>query len=64
MVSAPARREIVRFMVSRGLSERRALRVIRMRASTLRYQAVPDRNKALREHIVSLHIGIVAMALA
>jgi transposase InsO family protein len=54
VVSAAARRDVVRFMVSRGLSERRALRVIHMSASALRYQAAPDRNKALRERIVAL----------
>lgn len=54
MVSAPARRDVVRFIVSRGLSERRALHVIRMRASALRYQSAPDRNEVLRERIVAL----------
>ena len=54
MVGAPARREMGRFMVSRGLSERRAFGVTSMSASALRYQASPDRNKALRERIVSL----------
>lgn len=53
-MSAPARRDVVRFMVSRGLSERRALRVIHMSASALRYQSAPDRNVALCEHIVTL----------
>ena len=41
-------------MVSRGLSERRALCVIRMSASALRYQPAPDRNETLRERIVAL----------
>jgi transposase InsO family protein len=41
-------------MVSRGLSERRALRVIHMSASALRYQPALDRNEALRERIVAL----------
>nr|WP_246638151.1 IS3 family transposase [Halomonas neptunia] len=54
VVSAAARLDVVRFMVSSGLSERRALHVIRMSASALRYQAAPDRNKALRERIVAL----------
>ena len=30
MVSAPARREQVRYMVGKGLSERRALAIVRM----------------------------------
>ena len=63
-MSAPARRDVVRFMVSRGLSEPRALRVIHMSASALRYQSAPDRNGALRERIIAWPIGIVAMALA
>ena len=37
MVTAPARREGVRHMVTRGLSERRALAVVRMSAAALRY---------------------------
>lgn len=54
MVSAPSRRELVRHMTARGLSERRALQVIRMSASALRYQPRPDRNQSLRECIVAL----------
>lgn len=54
MVSAPARRELVRFMTERGLSERRALRVVRMSPSAFRYQPAPDRNLALRKRIVAL----------
>jgi putative transposase len=41
-------------MQGQGLSERRALRVVRMSASALRYEARPDRNGALREKIVRL----------
>jgi putative transposase len=41
-------------MTHDGLSERRALRVIGMSASTYRYQPAPDRNHALREQIVAL----------
>lgn len=54
MVAAPARRELVRHMVCEGLSERRALSVIRMSASSLRYQPAPDRNQELRARIVAL----------
>lgn len=54
MVSAPARRELVRHMISRGLSERRSLRVIGMSASALRYEPVSDRNCALKDKIVAL----------
>ena len=54
MVGAPLRRDLVRHMVSRGLSERRALRVIGMSASAFRYQPAPDRNHGLRQRIVAL----------
>lgn len=54
MVSAPSRRELVRHRTARGLSERRALQVMRMSASALRYQPRPDRNQSLRERIVAL----------
>lgn len=37
-----------------GLSERRALSVMRMSASALRYEPAPDRNDELRERIVAL----------
>lgn len=54
MVTAPARRALVREMVERGLSERRALTVVRMSPSALRYAPAPDRNGVLRERIVAL----------
>jgi putative transposase len=54
MVTAPARRNLVRWMTTKGLSERRALRVLGMSASALRYRPRPDRNVALRERIVTL----------
>jgi putative transposase len=41
-------------MTSKGLSERRSLRVIGMSASALRYQPRPDRNGRLREQIIAL----------
>ena len=44
MVTAPVRREVVREMVARGLSERRALAVGRMSASAFRYVPRPDGN--------------------
>lgn len=53
-MTAPARREVVRSMAERGLSERHALRVAGMSASSLRYQPAPDRNVALREKILAL----------
>ena len=54
MVSAPARRVLVRQWMDKGLSERRALSVVRMSASALRYAPRPDRNVELRERIMSL----------
>jgi putative transposase len=54
MVTAPVRREVVRAMVTRGLSERRALTVVGMSASALRYAPRPDRDAALRDRIVAL----------
>ncbi len=54
MVTAPARREVVREMCTQDLSERHALRVMDMSASSLRYRPAPDRNTALRETIVTL----------
>ena len=54
MVTAPARRELVRWMQTKGLSERRGLQITRMSASALRYQPRPDRNRALRQRIVAL----------
>src|SRR5262245_44676132 len=41
-------------MSSKGLSERRALKVVRMSASALRYKPQPDRNAQLRARIVAL----------
>jgi transposase InsO family protein len=41
-------------MTPQGLSERHALRVLNMSASSLRYQPAPDRNAVLRESIVKL----------
>jgi transposase InsO family protein len=41
-------------MTERGLSERRALAVLGMSASALRYVLAPDRNAALRARIVAL----------
>ena len=54
MVTAPARRVLVRSMTERGLSERRALAVIGMSASALRYAPAPDLNAKLRAEIVAL----------
>jgi putative transposase len=54
MVTAPDRRVMVRWMQTKGLSQRRALEVVRMSASVLRYQPRPDRNTELRTSIVAL----------
>ena len=54
MVTAPARRELVRHLVDKGLSERRSLAVVRMSASAYRYAPRPDRNIELRARILAL----------
>lgn len=54
MVSAPARRALVRHFVDKGLSERRALAVVHMSASALRYEPRPDRNVELLARILAL----------
>jgi putative transposase len=54
VVSAPARRVLVREWITKGLSERQALSVVRMSASALRYEPRPDRNVELRDRIVAL----------
>lgn len=41
-------------MMGRGLSERRALTVVRMSAAALRYEPRPDRDPELRDRIVAL----------
>lgn len=53
-MTAPAKRELVRWMQAKGLSERRCLAVARMSASALRYEPRPDRNTHLRQRIVEL----------
>lgn len=54
MVTAPLRRELVRWMQAKGLSERRCLRMAQISASALRYEPRPDRNGPLRRRIVEL----------
>ena len=54
MVSAPSRRDLVRSMIDKGLSERRSLQVVGMSPSAFRYQPVADRNAVLKERIITL----------
>jgi putative transposase len=54
VVSAPARRDLVRHMTHNGISERRALGIVGMSASAYRYQPCADRNTELKEQIVTL----------
>src|SRR5690606_35623491 len=54
MVTAPDRRDWVRWMQTKGLSQRRGLAIAGMSASSLRYQTRPDRNAHLRQRIVAL----------
>lgn len=53
-MKGPARRELVRHLSGRGLSERYALRVVGMSASAYRYQPASDNNQFLREQILAL----------
>lgn len=53
-MTVPARRELVRYAQSRGLSERQALRLACMSPSVLRYERKDDGNGPLRERIVAL----------
>lgn len=53
-MSAPAKRALVQQIKARGLSERRALSIVGMSASALRYQPRPDRNAEIRSEIVRL----------
>jgi putative transposase len=54
VVTASARREVVGWMRTKGLSERAALRFVNMSASSLRYRPRPDRNVELRQKITGL----------
>ena len=54
VVTAPSRREMVRTLTTQGLTERHALRVVGMSASSLRYRPAPDRNGALRGKILAV----------
>lgn len=54
MVAAPHKREVVRQMTARGLSERRSRDIVQMSASSLRYEPRPDRNEELRTEIIRL----------
>ncbi|OAX54172.1 transposase [Xanthomonas translucens pv. poae] len=54
MVSASARRALVREWIGRGASERRALAMIGMSASAMRYVPCDDRNVDLRQRILAL----------
>ena len=54
MVTAPARRTLVRHLMERGFTERQALAVARMSASALRYVPRLDRNGEPRERILAL----------
>ena len=53
MVTAPAKRELVRWMVTRGLSERRCLKLVEISATALRYEPRAYRNEALLKQLSS-----------
>ena len=48
------RRAAVPFLVARGVSERRACHLLHLHRSTLQYQARPDRNADLEQHLQDL----------
>ncbi|HEV7575267.1 MAG TPA: IS3 family transposase [Caldimonas sp.] len=54
VVAVAARREVVRQLQGLGLSERQALRLVGMSASTLRYEPRDDGNERLRERLKEL----------
>ncbi len=54
MTAVAARREVARELQALGLSERQALRLVGMSASTLRYQPRDDGNGRLRERLTEL----------
>jgi hypothetical protein len=54
VVSAPDRRELVRYLIGQELSERRALAIAGMSASAYRYEPRPDPNVVLRQMIYAL----------
>jgi putative transposase len=41
-------------MIDKGLSERRSLRIVAMRASVYRYKPAQDRNCVLKEKVIAL----------
>lgn len=53
-MAVAARREVVRQLQDRGLSARRALKLVGMSASTLRYRPRDDGNGRLRERLTEL----------
>ena len=53
-MTAPVRRDLVRQLITKGLSERRALAAVQMSASAFRYVPRPDGNGELRERIQAL----------
>ena len=53
-MTVPAKRELVRFAQGKGMSERRALKLVGMSPSVLRYERRDDGNGELRERIVAL----------
>ena len=53
-MAVAARREVVRQLRGLGLSERQALRLVGMSASTLRYEPRDDGNEKLRERLKEL----------
>ncbi|RKQ58099.1 helix-turn-helix protein [Vogesella indigofera] len=53
-MSVPSRRELVRHLLDKGLSERRSLRLAGISLSSFRYQPATDRNAVLKAQIIAL----------
>lgn len=51
MTGLSGRRELARFLVEKGLSERHACRLARLNRATLQYPPRPDRNVSVREQL-------------
>ncbi len=54
MATSPTRREVVRLIKLRGMSERHALRVVGMSTSALCYATGSDGNVELRQQIIGI----------
>jgi len=54
VASAPSRRDLVRYLIDKGLSERKSLCFVGMSPSSFRYRPATDRGTALKEKMITL----------